>query len=60
VKAVSDRRSDSPATLVAIIVAARRAGDRELEREARRQLEERFGVRLTFARPSPQEETPHA
>jgi hypothetical protein len=42
--------SESPATLVAIIVAARRAGDRELERDARRCLEERFGVRLTFAR----------
>jgi hypothetical protein len=53
-------RTDSPATLVAIIVAARRAGDRELEREARRQLEERCGVRLTFARPSQQEDICHA
>jgi hypothetical protein len=42
----------SPATLVAIIVAARRDGDRELERQARRQLEERFGVKLSFARDS--------
>ncbi len=41
---------ESPTTLVAIIVAARRAGDRELEREARRKLEERCGVRLTFCR----------
>ena len=41
---------DSPATLVAIIVAARRAGDRELERETRRKLEERFGVKVNFAR----------
>lgn len=41
---------DSPATLVAIVVAARRAGDRELEREARWKLEDRFGVRLSFAR----------
>jgi hypothetical protein len=56
----NDRRSDSPATLVAIIVAARRAGDRELEREARQQLEERFGVRLTFARSPLQEEASHA
>ncbi len=42
--------SESPATLVAILVAARRAGDKELERETRHQLEQRFGVKLTFAR----------
>jgi hypothetical protein len=41
---------ESPSTLVAIIVAARRAGDRELEKDARRKLEERFGVKLNFAR----------
>ena len=41
---------DSPTTLVAIIVAARRAGDRELERSARRQLTEAFGVKLQFSR----------
>jgi len=39
---------DSPATLVAIIVAARRAGDRELERDARQKLLDRYGVRLNF------------
>lgn len=44
-----------PATLVAILVAARRSGDRELEREMRRRLEVEHGVRLTFAR-----EKPHA
>jgi hypothetical protein len=43
-------REDSPATLVAIIVAARRAGDRELEREFRRRLRHHFGVKLTFVR----------
>jgi hypothetical protein len=42
--------SESPSTLVAIIVAARRVGDRELERQARRRLEERFSVKLTFLR----------
>jgi hypothetical protein len=46
------QQTDSPATLVAIIVAARRTGDRELEREARRQLEERFGAKLSFGRPA--------
>ena len=40
----------SPATLVAIIVAARRAGNRELEREMRRQLEQEFGVKLSFTK----------
>ena len=39
-----------PATLVAIIVAARQAGDRQLETEMRRKLKEGFGVKLTFAR----------
>jgi hypothetical protein len=41
---------ESPATLVAIIVAARRAGDRELERETRQLLAERYRVRLTFSK----------
>jgi hypothetical protein len=40
----------SPATLVAIIVAARKAGDRELEREAKRKLRERYGVHVRFVR----------
>jgi len=45
-----ESHADSPATLVAIIVAARRAGNRELEREMRHQLAQRFRVRLSFAR----------
>jgi hypothetical protein len=44
------KETESPATLVAIIVAARRAGNRELEREMRRQLEHRFRVKLSFVR----------
>lgn len=40
----------SPATLVAIIVAARRAGDRELERQMRRELEKSFQLRVSFSR----------
>jgi hypothetical protein len=35
---------------VAILVAARRAGDRDLERHARTELENRCGIRLTFVR----------
>ena len=42
------KETESPATLVAIIVAARRAGNRELEREMRRQLEQLFRVKLSF------------
>ena len=45
-----ESHTESPATLVAIIVAARRAGNRELEREMRRQLEQLFRVRLSFVR----------
>ena len=41
----------SPETLVAIIVAARRSGDRELERRAKATLKEQFGVTLKFAAP---------
>ena len=44
------KETESPATLVTIIVAARRAGNRELEREMRRQLEQRFRVKLSFVR----------
>lgn len=40
--------TDSPATLVAILRAARICGDRDLEREAKRELLERFGIRVTF------------
>jgi hypothetical protein len=44
------RPPDSPATLVAILVAAHKTGDRELELEMRTRLEEQYGVKLTFAR----------
>ncbi len=40
----------SPATLVSTIVAAKRAGYRDLERKARWELEERFGIKLSFSR----------
>jgi hypothetical protein len=42
--------NDSPAALVAIVVAARRANDRALERSARQELEKRFNVKLAFSR----------
>jgi hypothetical protein len=45
---MSDAAMASPAGLVAIIVAAHRSADRELEREARRLLKEQYGVKLTF------------
>lgn len=42
--------SGSPATLVAIAVAARRTGDRKLESQARRELETYHGIMLRFTR----------
>ena len=53
-------RNDSPAALVAIARAARLAGDRDLERTARQQLSERFGIDLTFRRQKPEPETGRA
>ncbi|MBL6707127.1 MAG: hypothetical protein ISQ06_13530 [Planctomycetaceae bacterium] len=38
----------SPASLVAILVAAHKANDRELERAARHKLEDDFGIKLRF------------
>ena len=46
----SEFQDKSPSTLVATIVAAKRAGYRDLEREARWELEERFGIKLSFSR----------
>lgn len=43
--------TESPSTLVAILVAARKAGDRELERHARQALLERHNLKLTFGKP---------
>ena len=43
--------SESPATLVAIIIAARRSGNRDLEREIRRQLLTLYQVKLIFVQP---------
>jgi len=45
-----DQWGESPTTLLAIAVAARRAGDRELEREMRYKLKTDFGIRLVFTR----------
>lgn len=38
--------AESPAALVAIIRAANLAGDRDLERAARRELKDRFSIEL--------------
>lgn len=45
-------RRDDPATLVAIALAAHRSGDRDLLREARRELRQRHGIDLSFRRPA--------
>jgi hypothetical protein len=45
-----NRIGDSLAALVAIANAAHRIGDTYLERSAKRELQERFGIKVTFAR----------
>jgi hypothetical protein len=53
----------SPSALVAIIRAAKLAGDKELEKAAKQELSERFGIKLTFAndpRPTQREVSRHA
>ncbi len=42
--------TENPANLVAIIIAARKVGNRELEREMRTRLEERHNVKIVFGR----------
>jgi hypothetical protein len=44
-------RFGAPSALLAVIQAARRIGDRELERSARLELAEQHGIELTFRRP---------
>ena len=50
----------SPAALVAVIVAAKRTGDKDLERSARIELERHFGVKLSFAKDLIKAEAAHA
>lgn len=52
------RPPDSPSTLVAILVAAHKIGDRDLERRMRDRLETDHRVRLTFLR-EPRESEVH-
>ena len=40
----------SPQTLVAILIAARKHGNRELERDMRQKLEEQYAVKLRFCK----------
>ena len=49
-KATETVNTNSPSTLVAIAWAAWTAGDRDLERAARRQLADRFGMTIGFPR----------
>ena len=41
-------QNNSPAVLVAILIAAKRVRDRDLERAARAELESVFGIRVRF------------
>jgi hypothetical protein len=53
----SDDRLGAPPALLAIIQAARIAGDRGLEQAARRQLAEEHGIDVVFRRSSRQRVT---
>lgn len=44
------KEEGSPATLVAIAVAGHRTGDRDLESQARRELDRQYGITLRFRR----------
>lgn len=48
----SSEQNNAP-TLVAIAIAARKAGDRELERYAKGRLQKQHGVKLSFANQKP-------
>lgn len=43
---VADTRSAE--SLVAILVAARKAGDRDLERRAKQELRDSYGLKISF------------
>lgn len=47
---MSETENKSPRELVAILHAAHVSGDRDLERAAKRELRERFGIELTYRR----------
>jgi hypothetical protein len=49
-----------PPSLVAVARAARLAGDRDLERAARRLLREHWGIELTFRRAVSRQEVAYA
>lgn len=46
----NDNRSAGPAELVAVARAAHLTEDRDLERAAKRELLDRFGIAITFRR----------
>jgi hypothetical protein len=48
--ALEEHRFGAPPALLAIIRAARMAGDRDLERAARKELAEKYGIELMFRR----------
>jgi hypothetical protein len=51
------QRLGAPSALLAIIQAARRAGDRDLERVARQELSEQYGIEVVFRKRHPPEVT---
>ena len=50
------KKLDTPADLVCIARAAYRQGDRQLLRDARRVLREKFGIKILFTQEETREE----
>lgn len=48
---ISPSLAESPAELVAIAIAAHKAGDTELQTAALRKLRDQDGMKLSFSRP---------
>lgn len=48
-----DRQPGALAALLALVVAAQATGDKSLTTHFRNELESRFGVRVTFSKPTP-------
>ena len=47
---MTTQEGSAAVSLVRILVAARRAGDRDLERQAKRELARTHGMKISFAR----------
>lgn len=52
-KSLKTTELEGPESLVAILVAAKRAGFRPLERRTKKALEQKYGIKVSFASSMP-------